>query len=364
MELIFILIALFLIIYLAAAYYFLKSIKKDARAVEKTIGVLYFFSLQIFLVGFSTHNVPYYKAIDIVGGFECYCPFSQEHLLSFFFYILLFNISIFLIWKTNGKLPPLIHVLTLIFTFIGIILNVLIILQISQHDTKSLDNYYTDEGMTFFILFPSLGLFVGIYLLCETIILEIKKSSNREFNNKYLSAVNNYISEKNSIHFWVLILFLPILFFCTLLLILLGQDINSMVKVFTDTTTWRFSQQIHPPILDHQGHYICTVAACGSPEIVKPIRLGKRNGNTIIVNRQLLIANAFEEILKDVSTDLHHLIRSIYDKYGYNISKHINSTHKSNITYKLMKPLEWIFLMFLYLFCLNPEEKINKQYKL
>ncbi|PZP49892.1 MAG: hypothetical protein DI598_06785 [Pseudopedobacter saltans] len=161
---------------------------------------------------------------------------------------------------------------------------------------------------------------------------------------------------------WALIFLLPIFIIITLILILFGQDANSLVKVFTDTTTWTFSQKSHPPVLTPRGHYLCTVAAKGDPKVVKPIRLGKRHGNTIIVNRQLQIANAFEELIADYTPILHRFIRKNYDKYGYNLSLKINSKMGSNITYVLMKPLEWIFLICLYLGYQNPEQKIKKQY--
>lgn len=75
----------------------------------------------------------------------------------------------------------------------------------------------------------------------------------------------------------------------TLILVLFGQETNSIIKTFTDTVTWTLSQQVHPPVLNHRGYYLCTVAASGHPKIIKPIRMGQRNGRQIIVNRQLLI---------------------------------------------------------------------------
>jgi len=362
MELIFIIALVLISIYLYSTYYFLKKTKNTANYKEKTFGMLYSFSFLLFLLGFSTHKVQYNIAIDIVDGFECYIPFSKSHLITLLFYFILFTISIFLIWTTNYSLPPLTYIICLIFTLIGVLLNSIIILQVSSHNTKTLDAYYHDEGMLFFILFPTLSIVIGMYLILKAIKYEAQKSMGRKFNNNFLTALNNYIASQYSLKIWVLLLFFPVLFISTLVLLLLGQDMNSLVKVFTDTTTWRFSQQIHPPVLDHQGHYICTVAACGNPKIVKPIRLGKRNGNCIIVNRQLQIANAFEEMVHDFSPTIHHIIRNNYDQYGYNFSKYITTTNSSNITYLLMKPLEWLFLVCLYLFCVNPEKKIQKQY--
>lgn len=154
----------------------------------------------------------------------------------------------------------------------------------------------------------------------------------------------------------------PVFVVVAIILILLGQDYDSLVKVYTETTTWVFSQKSHPPPLDHRGHYLCTVSACGTPRIVKPILIGKRHGRAIIVNRQLQIANAFEEMISDVSPKIHSVIRRNYDRYGYNLSLKINTEKRSNLTYLLMKPLEWLFLLFLYLCCEKPEKKIKNQY--
>ena len=70
---------------------------------------------------------------------------------------------------------------------------------------------------------------------------------------------------------------------------------DAPIKAFTDTADWTFSQQIPPPPMESSGHYLCTVAAGGHKKIVKPLRYGTRRGQTIVVNRQLCIANAFEE---------------------------------------------------------------------
>jgi len=145
-------------------------------------------------------------------------------------------------------------------------------------------------------------------------------------------------------------------------LILFGQDCDSMCKVFTDTDTWRFSQEAHPPILDHTGHYLCTVGTKGGPGLVKSFTIGKRNGNLIVINRQSQIANAFEEMISEISPSVHRMLRLTYDTHRYSLSNKINSEPLSNLTYILMKPIEWIFLISVYLICNKPEEVIKKQY--
>lgn len=132
--------------------------------------------------------------------------------------------------------------------------------------------------------------------------------------------------------------------------------------IFTQTCDWGFSLQVQQPTQD--CHYLCTVAARGHPGIVKPIRLGKRHGQTIIVNRQLQIANAFEDLLVELFPRFGRLCRKVYDKVGLPISSLISNTWLSDFVYLLMKPLEWTFYLFLVLFDPhNPEKRIDRMYQ-
>lgn len=149
-----------------------------------------------------------------------------------------------------------------------------------------------------------------------------------------------------------------------IIFVLLGQGVDAPVKMFTDTADWTFSQQIPPPPADFDGHYLCTVAAGGHKKIVKPTRLGRRRGAIIVVNRQLCIANAFEDVIQERFPRFHKKIRHFYDTHGYPLSRLITNERRADIVYFLMKPLEWIFLIFLYLVDRRPEERIERQYSL
>lgn len=341
----------------------LKKVKKNITIVELIIANLYVFSLLFMFIGLESHGNDYHVAIDPVDG-QCYIPFGGKHILSLVFYFIVFIISVFLIWLKGNKLPPLTQVLALSFLIIGSIISFFILLQISQHNTKTIDMYDNSEHIYFFILTPILSLIISVSLIIRILKTKMRIASEKTYSNKFLNKLNLFFAQKSNLPLWSIILIIPLLLIITFVLVLFGQDSNSLIKVFTETTTWRFSQQIHPPILDHKGHYLCTVAASGNPKIVKPLRLGKRNGGTIIVNRQLLIANAFEEMVQDFSPKLHHFIRTNYDKYGYNLSQKINTKSLSSLTYLLMKPIEWGFLVCLYLFCEKPEEKISRQYQI
>ena len=328
---------------------------------DTIIGIIYVCLWVIFANGMDSHLSQYFLPVDPQFG-ECYIPFAHTHILTLIVYFIAFNISVILVGAMKNILPPLILLLSLIFIAIGILISIAILLQISLHDTASLQLSESLSHQFPFFLAPTFSIMVGSRLIFQVIKQEISETSSRSYSNKYLNNLNTFLAKSSRNPIWIVILMLPVFFIVTLILILLGQEMNSIVKVFTDTTTWRFSQQMHPPIHDHTGHYLCTVAATGNPKIVKPLRFGRRNGKQIIVNRQLLIANAFEEMVEDVSPKIHSSIRKFYDKYGYNISKKINTVHLSNLTYLLMKPLEWFFLICLYLFCTKPEQKINRQY--
>ncbi|OXA87299.1 DUF6688 domain-containing protein [Flavobacterium hercynium] len=341
----------------------LKKMKNDVSLLGIITANVYIFSLLIFFLGMQQHDNEFNTAIDPVD-IECYTPFGGIHIITLFFYFVAFNISMVLIWRKGNTLPPLTQVLSLSFLSIGIILNFIILLQLSDHNTESIGIDESPEHVFPLLFAPLISLIIAVILVVKMVTNEMEEASQKSYSNKYLNKLNTFFAQKSNLPLWSLIMIIPLLILVTIVLLLLGQDSNSLVKVFTETTLWTFSKQTHPPILNHEGHYLCTVAASGNPKIVKPIRLGKRNGNTIIVNRQLLIANAFEEMIQDFSPKLHRFIRRNYDKYGYNLSKKINTERSSNFTYWAMKPLEWLFLVSLYLFCEKPEIKINKQYSL
>ncbi len=82
----------------------------------------------------------------------------------------------------------------------------------------------------------------------------------------------------------------------------------------------------------------------------------------MVVNRQLQIANAFEQILEERCPRLHRCVRSNYDRYGYPISKHIRKAWQADLIYLIMKPAEWLFLIVIYLHDRQPENRIAVQY--
>lgn len=258
------------------------------------------------------------------------------------------------------KLSPIISAFSIAGVLILNIIQILIAVQISNR-------------------FYDAGIFGIMFYLCHFNILMISATAIKKqigYQLKFYkslpvtsvkSKLTNFLYSKiNNIYKYsgfVFICLLVVVAVMEIIFILIGQGADGPIKAFTDTADWTFSQQTPPPPMEYEGHYLCTVAAGGHKKVVKPLRFGTRRGQRIVVNRQLCVANAFEDYIQIKFPEFHRFIRSVYDKYGYPISKHITTRTRADIVYFLMKPLEWIFLGFLYTMDVNPEDRIRKQYR-
>ena len=189
-----------------------------------------------------------------------------------------------------------------------------------------------------------------------------KNIQAREYKNKFLNKCSKIFYNIENWPIIAIVLSVPFTAILICILILFGQRPDEAIKAFLETSDWTLSTKISPPAVTYDAHYLCTVSLRGHKNVVKPIRMGIRRGEKIVVNRQLCIANAFEDLIQEKTPKFHHFIRHIYDKYGYPLSKHINNEIEADITYLIMKPLEWIFLIVLYLFDEKPENRIATQY--
>lgn len=340
----------------------LRKVSWKKSIFEYLIFCLYIFSFLLFLLAFAENGSDYRDAIDPVDS--GYSPFGIKQFPTLLFYFFGFWISGLLLWVKKEKLSPFIKLMALSFLCIGVGISAISVAQVTfYNDLYATWSMCQDPSIVYlFSIYPMFNIVLAVLLIVACIRQESTLSVERVYKNQFLNLANQLLIKIATNPVWLIVLLLPFLFVCTLILIVFGQSPDSLVKAFTETTCWRFSQMSHPEYLPHQGHYLCTVAACGSEKIVKPIRIGQRHGTEIIVNRQLMVANAFEEVIENSLPNIHRIIRRAYDNYGLPLSKYINTTSRSNITYLVMKPLEWVFLFVLYIACLHPEDKINSQY--
>jgi hypothetical protein len=144
---------------------------------------------------------------------------------------------------------------------------------------------------------------------------------------------------------------------------LIFKSTTGGVDAFLQTCGYTFSRVPIPPAAD--CHYLCTIAAQGSPGLVQPYRWGTRRGRPILVNRQLAVANAFEDLLHERWPRTGRLARRIYDALALPISRALCRPWIANGLYLLMKPAEmFFFLTLLFLDPGDPETRVKRMYKL
>ncbi len=257
------------------------------------------------------------------------------------------------------NMAPLVVVLSISAMYLGIIQLIVLTIQVFELGLGS-----SDLADLFLLILPA----CCILMAARTILKKIHEwnTMNKEMGKIEEEPILT-ISEKilENANLWpalAVLLMFPLLGIIIMVLVLFGQAPDSIIKAWTETSDWALSQKQAPPNLYYDEHYLCTVAAGGHRRIVKPIRKGVRHGHEVIVNRQLCIANAFEEVIKEKTPRFHRAVRSFYDRYGFPVAKLIRKKWQADVVYIIMKPLEWIFLVVLYLVDVHPENRIAVQY--
>lgn len=261
---------------------------------------------------------------------------------------------LFLSCSRIAKVPPLIIVLEIAGMYLGMVQCILWILQVIRWDVIYL----------YLCLFPLNCILIGIKVI-RLKVLEWQREHPDQmkcFKNRHIQWLNEKLRRSAVWPAAAFLLMWPLLGIIICILLLFGQQPDSAIRAWTETSDWNLSLQTAPQNIYYDEHYLCTVAAGGHRKVVKPIRMGVRHGHPVIVNRQLCVANAFEQILEERVPDLHRRIRNFYDRYGFPIAKLIRSPYAADVVYFIMKPLEWVFLLVIYATDVKPENRIAVQY--
>ena len=309
------------------------------------------------IIGFICLIVPLILTL-LLGGFEAdmHAPIASWSMPTVMAIFVLGIISYFLIRIRKLKLPPLIIVASMSGILICSIYMIIFIIQLGKNSVQT-------------AIFGYLTIFPINYILCSIRAqIDVKRRykekniKSKKYNNRVLNKCSEMLYDINNWPVIAIVLVIPLVAILICILVLFGQRPDEAIKAFLETSDWTLSTKISPPSVTYDAHYLCTVSLRGHKELVKPIRMGIRKGEKIVVNRQLCIANAFEALIQEKTPKFHHFIRHIYDKYGYPLSKHINTALQADMVYILMKPLEWIFILIFYLCDEKPENRIAMQY--
>ena len=305
---------------------------------------------------------------DQLRNYELHTPISEQGAVTFFVLLLMFAVGmIVLIIIKPGERAPLITILSISSMYIGLIEAILFTVQIlgmNIKDSSGMINYKATPDLLFALLIPVNMLLIIIRVLVTEIrSFEVSESHMSKINSVHiLGFCNRVMNDSKKWPIIAVIMMIPLLIIILAILVLFGQAPDDAIKAFTETANYTFSTKIPPQNLTYDEHYLCTVAAGGHKKIVKPVRMGNRHGHAVVVNRQLLIANAFEQILEEKIPKAHRVIRDFYDRYGFPVARLIKSKYIADAIWILMKPLEWIFLIVIYLVDVNPEDRIASQY--
>jgi hypothetical protein len=282
--------------------------------------------------------------------------FSPDHRLTLYVIIALCMLSyIYSSWR-NALSAPLMELIINCLLLIAIVLNIFIALQ------------HIEKELAFIIHCPIILLYIIAIVKNQILFFAESGLSETDMKSPFQKLAWKILNLKllKKIPLLILLCF-PILAILSVMLLLLGQKPDSAIRAFTETYKHGFSQ------LDDQcinaicpdGHFLCTIAAKGHKDLVSPIRLGRRGTTIIVCNRQLLISNAFEELLQQKLPYVHKPLRKFYNQIGNLIHRYYGAFNRkwvSNSIYIAMKPLEYFFLIVLYLFDKNPENRIAMQY--
>lgn len=319
-----------------------------------TLAIGYVLYLILLGLGFSLSGK---DGTEAVLPFELHNTIDSAHMLSFALPCLvgIAGLLLLLLCKPDS-LPPLVAASAIAAVYLGNLMQVLYAVQI----TKQVDS----PVFLLLYLYHFNLLLLSVQGIRKHLRTQVKimQNQNTKLRHKWVQKLYHFLENVSHIRLFTFALIVPLVAILEIILILCGQGLDGVMKAFTQTADWTFSTQIPPPPLEYEGHYLCTVAAGGHPKLVRPERMGMRQGAAIMVNRQLAIANAFEELLQQKLPRFHKWVRMFYDRHGYPISKHITTPFRADMIYILMKPLEWIFLTALYALDSHPEQRIATQY--
>lgn len=319
-----------------------------------TLSVGYILYLFLLVIGFDLSGK---DGTEVSYRYQLHNTIDSAHLFSFVLPCLVGLVGLLLLLLCRpDTLPPFAAAGAIAMVYLGNLMQILYVVQI----TKQVDS----PVYLLLYLYHFNLLLLSIQGIRKHLRAQVEKMQNRQtkLRHKWVEKLYHFLENVSHMRLFTFALVVPLVAILEIILILFGQGPDGPVKAFTQTADWTFSTQIPPPPMEYVGHYLCTVAAGGHRKLVRPERMGMRNGTAIVVNRQLAIANAFEELLQQKLPRFHRCVRRFYDHHGYPISKHITTPFRADVVYVLMKPLEWLFLAVLYTGDAHPEQRVAMQY--
>lgn len=301
-------------------------------------------------------------ALDLEAQNDCCSEgavFAPEHRMSVYFLIILYSGAFIVGTFRQQILSPIPELLQNVLLVLGLVLNGLFL---KHFTTPEFEGFLPFMG-NIPIMMVLMMLLAENHKLIKNELIRRNDKTGRKIEHWSLTLLNLPPLAKYPA---MVVLLVPVLIFLLLFLLVFGQQPDSIIRAFTDTYKHGFSQLDYKCAnVDCGGHFLCAVGANGHKSVVKPVRYGERHGKLIVCNRQLLIANAFEDWIQEKFPSVHKVVRTNYNRVGLLVHRHYHIFSNKFISdgmYILMKPAEILFLFVLYTFDKEPENRIAVQY--
>lgn len=317
-------------------------------------------------------------------------PFATEHQSTFIVLFILPVIGHIALRYWRQSLPPLVYSISIMLLLLGLVFNVTCLFHLLPGlsftlnpdnaifvASEELGRELTPDEMLVKPKFALLTFMISaiIYTALSQLAqlhstylsMDQTRLSQAKYANSILNAAQRIMLKYPAYANPLFILLLgPLAGLAAIILNLFGQHPDAVIKVFTETSDWGLSQLRPPPttvyVTHASGMYLCTIALTGHAKLVRPIGIGKRMGKMMPVNRQMLVCNAFEQMLEQSMPRLHRVARKAYDIFCIPFNALAWNKYAADVIYLLMKPLEYFFILVLYCFDKAPEDRIVRQY--
>ena len=317
-------------------------------------------ALSFFLSEFYGYGQGPYR----IGRYQGFTPIAPEYAPLMLAILLVPSVMLFMIRGDNGRTwPPLIKVVCVLSLVVVMVYSVVFIVQLHGAVMNTPPIRLRTRGFAIgMVMYPVNILLISIRVLYLYTLDELRWLETTQMARPVAQQSHKLLllAKHGKLAF---IVGIPLFVVLLVILAVTGQLPQVVSRPFTETSSWFLSQhQWERPGYLPGGHYLCTVAVAGDPRLLKPERIGLRHGQPIVVNRQLAVANAFEQVIMERLPRFHRWVRGVYDRHGYPLSRHITTVRRANVTYVVMKPLEWLFVLVLYTVDGEPERRIARQY--
>ena len=292
-------------------------------------------------------------------------PLDWRHILSVFAFLTTSIYLYFLSRTKKERVAPLVLVLIPPALTVGMGLCLIQFLHYLPFASLGMAVLMSPMGLLSVLVFPIFCLIQALILFATQLYIQTTYNMKQGAvcaDNPLLHKLYRFYF--GPAHIIAQLLVFP--FFLTVgqfVLLLAAQQPDSLLQAFLQSQDGLFSQgRCEQCVSSPNADYICTIAGFGTRSLVKPLYWGRRQGQLIRVTRQLQVCNAFEELLAERFPRLQRALRGGYDSLQIPVEKWKHVRAIANGLYVLVKPLEWTFLLALYLFDRQPETRIARQY--